>query len=621
MTGPFARRDLRLRLLRRLAWVVVFFGIGFFSTAARAQLLSPGPLSQAHSSLEGDEHCSDCHSAGKRVGSDLCTNKCHSDLGARIAAGAGLHGREYKGQPCEKCHGEHHGTNLRIVRWPGGTQQAFEHAQAGWPLQNAHKGVACEKCHTRTNARGAKTFLGLAQTCTPCHKDPHTGRFGNACTSCHDDVKWGNLKLDGFDHGKARYPLKGAHIKTPCAKCHAGQPPKYAPLAFGNCTDCHKDAHNGKFGTACTTCHVEDAWAKVSITNASHPGVSLANGHAPVACATCHDKGNKAPPSKGSTCSSCHQTSHKAPFGANCATCHGTIKWMGLARNIGLSAHGRTAYPLSGKHLDTNCASCHKPQLPRNARYRQLKFGRCADCHEDTHKGEFASAKQGECAPCHATSGFRPTLFGTSAHSQTKFALDGAHLSVACVGCHTEPRPRVSLHVSKQACADCHQNPHGDQFAVEMKAGGCAQCHITASWARAKFDHATWPLTGVHATAQCESCHHPTPEDKKQGKGASYRGLPRTCGGCHDDIHVAQFRSKAPVYECDKCHSTKAFKIPSFDHAAIAGYPLTGDHAKVTCDKCHLSEKLVNGKAAIRYRLPSKECADCHKNPHSAAAR
>ena len=111
------------------------------------------------------------------------------------------------------------------------------------------------------------------------------------------------------------------------------------------------------------------------------------------------------------------------------------------------------------------------------------------------------------------------------------------------------------------------------------------------------------------------------PRIRSRGQGASYRGVPRNCGGCHDDIHVGQFRSKAPISECDKCHSTKAFKIPAFDHAAIAGYPLTGDHAKVTCDKCHLNEKLANGKEAIRYRLPSHECSDCHKNPHAAAAR
>lgn len=600
------------------AWIVfvALLGALLVPAIARAQVLSPGPLSQAHTSLEGDQHCNDCHSAGRRIDQQSCVGKCHSDLGARIAAGQGLHGREYKGQPCEKCHVEHHGLNVRLIRWPGGARESLDHAQTGWALQNAHKSVGCDKCHNKTNARGAKTYLGLTSSCTPCHKDQHNARFGSACTTCHDDIKWTDLRLDGFDHGKARFPLKGAHTTTPCAKCHTGQPPKYVNLAFGNCSDCHKDPHAGKLGPACASCHTEDGWTKVSFSTKGHPGVSLANGHASVKCATCHDRGNKSPPSKGSTCIACHQAVHKAPFGQNCVGCHASIQWTGLARSIGLAAHGRTSYALTGKHVETSCAACHKPQLPRDARYRQLKSDSCLDCHADKHNGEFAALNKSECAYCHVTQGFRPTTFGVSLHAQTKFPLDGGHTSVACGACHGDAHPRTNLHVTKQVCADCHENPHGSQFAAEMKRGGCAECHVTASWSRAKFDHSTWPLTGAHATAQCESCHHPTAEDKKQGKGASYRGVPRSCGGCHDDVHVAQFRTKAPIYECDKCHSTKLFKIPSFEHAAIAGYPLTGSHAKVSCDKCHQRETLANGKEAIRYRLPSHECSDCHKNPH-----
>ena len=84
-------------------------------------------------------------------------------------------------------------------------------------------------------------------------------------------MKWGNLKLDGFDHSKARYPLRGAHSRRPARSCHTGQPPKYATLAFASCTDCHKDAHNGKLGPTCTHCHEEDAWTKVTLHGAAAP--------------------------------------------------------------------------------------------------------------------------------------------------------------------------------------------------------------------------------------------------------------------------------------------------------------------------------------------------------------
>ena len=363
---------------------------------------------------------------------------------------------------------------------------------------------------------------------------------------CHDDVKWGNLKLDGFDHGKARYPLKGAHIKTPCAKCHAGQPPKYAPLPFANCTDCHKDAHNGKLGTTCTSCHVEDAWSKVTVTHQAHPGVSLANGHAPVACATCHDKGNKAAPSKGRRAPRAIRPFTRPRSATNCATCHATIKWMGLPAEH-RSERART-HRLSARRASTSTPRARA--VTSRSWHATLATGSSSSVSASIvtrtqHKGEFASAKQGECAPCHATAGSARRSSGPPRIRRRSSRSTARTSSVACVGCHTDPRPRVSLHVSKQACADCHQNPHGRPVRGGDEGGGCAQCHITASWGRAKFDHSTWPLTGVHATAQCESCHHPTPEDRKQGKGASYRGVPRTCGGCHDDIHVAQFRSQA----------------------------------------------------------------------------
>lgn len=601
-----------------LARILVAFAVALLAIvharAAHAQLLSPGPLSKPHASLEGDQHCNDCHSSGKRVDQGRCL-ECHKDLGARIGAGQGLHGLQYKGKPCEGCHVEHLGKAL--VRWPGGDPSKLDHAQTGWPLDGAHRNVTCGRCHNKANARGHATFLGLSSACASCHKDVHQGRFGDKCTGCHDQVAWSRLRLDGFNHDLARFALRGAHQKVACAKCHF-EPPKYTGLKFAACTDCHKDPHAGKLGSSCTGCHEETRWKPVTFKHgaARHPGVSLANGHARVACRTCHDKGNLVAPSRGTECAACHKPVHKAPFGRACGGCHGSIQWLGLPRSVGLSAHGRTQFPLTGKHDGVGCAGCHKPQLPRDARYRKLSFARCASCHEDKHKGEFAKRDGGECKACHATSGFTPTLFGTVAHATTRFPLVGKHNATACSACHTSPRPRLDLHLTKQACADCHENPHGDQFAKEMSQGGCAHCHEATGWKLPKIDHTTWPLTGAHATAQCDSCHHPTAEDRKSGRGSSYRGVPRNCTGCHDDAHLGQFRLSEPVLECDRCHTTGAFKIPSFDHQALAHWALTGAHAKQECVKCHTKTTLANGSETVRWRLRSQECKHCHANPH-----
>jgi hypothetical protein len=595
--------------------VVVVVIVLLWTRLAAAQLLSPGPLSRAHAALDGDQHCGECHSSGKRVDASACL-KCHSDLGARISAGQGLHGREYKGKACEGCHLEHQGGAARLVRWPGGDPSKLDHAQTGWALQNAHRSVGCLKCHNKTNARGAATFLGSSPACASCHKDPHDGRFGATCTSCHDDASWKNVRLTGFNHDAARFPLKGAHGKVACAKCHA-EPPKYVGIPFSGCTSCHTDPHAGKLGATCTGCHDEARWKPAQFKTGAHPGVSLGGGHASVGCRSCHDRGNLVAPSRGVECVSCHKPVHKAPFGRGCGTCHASIAWLGLPRAVGLGVHARTSYPLTGKHVQTSCAGCHKPEL-RESRYRGLKAEQCIDCHADRHRGEFSKNQGGECKSCHTTAGYRPSLFGVTAHAATRFALVGKHAATACSACHSTPRPRIDLHLEKRACADCHDNPHGDQFAKEMKQGGCGHCHEAIGWGLPKIDHSTWPLTGAHASARCEGCHKPTAEDRKSGRGASYRGVPRNCSGCHDDLHAGQFDSRAgAVTECDRCHATGAFKIPRFDHAALASYPLTGTHAQIGCEKCHALTKLKDGSQTVRWRLPSNECRFCHADPHA----
>jgi len=608
----------------RALWALLALFLFASARVDGAQLLSPGPLSQAHASIEGDAHCNDCHSSGKRVDQAACL-KCHRDLGARIAAGVGLHGLQYKNQQCEKCHVEHLGVGTPQVRWPGGDPSKLDHAQTGWPLDGAHKTTTCNKCHgDKVNQRGAPTFIGLSRACTACHKDPHEDRFGAACTNCHDEALWTNLRLQGFNHDLARLPLRGAHATVACAKCHF-EPPKSVGLKFALCGDCHKDPHSGRLGTTCTTCHEETRWKPVSFNHAgaNHPVLSLAAGHANVACAICHDRGNLVAPSKGSECVSCHKPVHAAPFGRSCENCHASIQWLGLARTVGLAAHPRTAYPLTGRHAAATCASCHRPDLAEETRFRKLAFARCADCHQDQHRGEFASADEGECKPCHTTAGFRPTLFGVDLHASTRFPLIGKHGAAPCSSCHTTERPRLELHIAKRACADCHANPHGDQFAKEMGQGGCAHCHDPRGWNLPKIDHSIFPLLGAHATALCDSCHHPTPEDRKAGQGASYRGIPRHCSGCHDDVHLGQFRLTEPVLECDRCHSAKTFKIPDFDHEVQAGWALTGAHEKMACAGCHPTANVagVEGDhATVRWRGPSKECTFCHANPHKRAA-
>ena len=164
---------------------------------------------------------------------------------------------------------------------------------------------------------------------------------------------------------------------------------------------------------------------------------------------------------------------------------------------------------------------------------------------------------------------------------------------------------------------ECHANPHGDQFAKELAAGGCASCHATDDWRRPRIDHSIWPLTGKHATTACARCHGET----TGAEAAAFRGVPRTCDGCHDDVHGGQFRLSPPERRCEDCHTTAQFTLPGFDHAAMTTYRLEGKHAAVACGKCHTPSELRNGVTATRYRLGYRACKDCHANPHREGAR
>jgi len=588
--------------------------------SAWAQMLSPGPLTAAHESLDGDDDCGSCHAAGKRVDDRKCL-ACHDTLATRIARGAGLHGRQYKDQACEQCHVEHIGKNARLVRWPGGAADKLDHDLTGYKLEGGHAGKPCASCHTQRTRSGRVTFLGASPACISCHKDKdvHRGRLGSDCATCHGVRTWEDFRREAFDHDRTRYPLVARHRSVECKKCH-GEPARWTGIPFQACSDCHQDPHAGKFERfACSSCHSERGWTELDGFASKHPGLSLAAGHARVACTACHDAGNLEPPSQGHACVACHPVVHEADLGTNCKSCHASIRWLDLPRSVGLAAHERTVYPLRGKHVDVACDGCHARELPEAQRFRALVYQRCDGCHEDAHRGEFAARQVGECGPCHAVRGFRPTRFSVADHAGTRFALDGRHQATPCGACHTGKRPRLDLRLAGRACADCHADPHGGQFAAEMQQGGCARCHVASDWALPHIDHSTWPLTGAHAKSACARCHGQidgpghTPVEQ-----ARYRGIARACDGCHADVHAGQFRLSEPVRGCADCHGSDTFALAAgYDHARQTGWALAGKHAQVACASCHASERLRDGQSAVRYRLGYRTCRACHADPHT----
>jgi hypothetical protein len=63
-------------------------------------------------------------------------------------------------------------------------------------------------------------------------------------------------------------------------------------------------------------------------------------------------------------------------------------------------AEHETGFPLVGKHLRVDCASCHKTPI---AEVRRASTRQCVDCHkgDDPHRG-----RRPVCAMCHSPEGW-----------------------------------------------------------------------------------------------------------------------------------------------------------------------------------------------------------------------
>jgi hypothetical protein len=88
----------------------------------------------------------------------------------------------------------------------------------------------------------------------------------------------------------------------------------------------------------------------------------------------------------------------------------------------------------------------------------------------------------------------------------------------------------------EKACAACHADPHGGQFAHRKDAGACEACHGTRAFVPVSgFDHAKdagYKLDGAHAKVACAACH--TATVAADGRSiVRYQGTPTTCVACH----------------------------------------------------------------------------------------
>jgi hypothetical protein len=494
----------------------------------------------------------------------IACNACHN--AKLIAQPAGIKNvdRSFLGlsPTCTACHEDRHkgtlGANCLQCHTTEVWKPKFDHAKTRYPLTGAHLQVACASCHTK-NEGGTVRYTGLRfERCSDCHNDPHRAAFAQTCESCHTTAAWRQTSLAGrFDHSKSDFPLLGKHTTVGCETCHRRADFK-AKLAHDTCSACHSDAHNGQFqkradGGSCESCHTVEGWqpSLFKVADHAHTGFPLRGQHGVIACSKCHVPAGRQTlfRLKFDTCLTCHEDVHRGQFAPGpilnrCEQCHDENTFHRVS--FTLARHDRTRFPLTGAHRAVACNDCHKQGPALQAAAYHFDALTCATCHEDPHRGQFAArmaltradGTPFGCEACHSTKSWQD--LNRFDHSTTEFVLTGAHRAVECSACHRPPNLERTLahtdfRAAPQQCEQCHDDPHGAQFArADSRITRCVECHTTMKWRPSLFDHETtqFSLKGAHVSVACKSCH----VERRDIEGVSvlfYKPTPTKCDVCH----------------------------------------------------------------------------------------
>lgn len=501
---------------------------GGFGTAGAGdfeKLIMPGDLVRSHAEFESD--CSRCHKAFRLAHQDALCLDCHDEVRDDLRGGVGFHGLApvVSGSPCRTCHPDHKGRNADVA---GLNREVFDHELTDHPLVGAHTDARCDQCHQA----GVK-LRDAPKDCATCHRvdDPHGGRLGEKCDGCHSQSAWRPAR---FDHDRTAFPLVGEHAGAECGLCHPNE--RYRDTAQ-DCFSCHsrEDAHVGRFGSDCSTCHEPGGWVPVRFDHDHDTGFRLAGRHRGLGCESCHTSKSRTLAIE-TDCVSCHRADddHRGQNGSDCAACHDATSWSSARFD-----HDRmTDFALHGAHQSAACGKCHRGDL------REEKLASsCHSCHsaDDVHRGQ-----EGErCSVCHNEGGWSQRVFFD--HDITRFPLLGLHAVGTCDQCHLSPRFKDA----DESCVSCHS---GDDAHRSRLGPDCELCHNPNGWRVWRFDHDSqtgFPLRGAHEGLDCHTCHQRPAADSD---GVAVAG---GCGSCHarDDVHQGSYGRS-----CSRCHGETSWR-------------------------------------------------------------
>ena len=196
-----------------------------------------------------------------------------------------------------------------------------------------------------------------------------------------------------------------------------------------------------------------------------------------------------------------------------------------------------------------------------------------------------------ECAQCHMDQFTRIKEEG------------GRHVSVSCTDCHEvyhayNPLKNNYAEIMPK-CAACHENPHGEDAAVQK----CADCHADPHRPVAAIPDPS------NMEPQCRVCHTQVAQTLTRHPSAHTE---ENCSSCHSEIH-------GRIPECSECHGNHSPMVTMNTPQCIACHPVheplqiaySGEiENNLICAGCH--EAPYEDLKTHQTKHSELACAECH---------
>ncbi|MDH3215033.1 MAG: hypothetical protein OEN01_01925 [Candidatus Krumholzibacteria bacterium] len=312
-----------------------------------------------------------------------------------------------------------------------------------------------------------------------------------------------------------------------------------------------KNPHK-KLSRSCETCHTAVSFSDVRFDH-SKTDFTLDGRHKSIVCLSCHVVQDFS--KVDNECMACHEDVHLGQLGVTCENCHTSRAWNAFD---GEEIHSSSNFPLMGRHVLLDCASCHLEQVPSNFYETPT---RCVACHqmdylEASQPGHVSGGFHTQCGQCHTFSSWRPGLMPD--HDPFFPIFSGRHRNEwsSCVQCHTDPGNNSVFN-----CLTCHEHAQPETDGAHVGMSGY-----------------------VYASAECYSCH-PTGEAGRFVDhdaqffpiySGAHNGKWATCSTCHVD------RGNASVFDCLGCHEHDQNRMDD-KHSGEDNYV----YASSACYDCH----------------------------------